>query len=117
LDLSRLPLEGDSESLVQLLGVDGKFDLVDQRQGFRIRLQWDPNHFPSCAIWISNRGRKYAPWNGRNLALGIEPVCSAFEMGTLVSRRSNPISEFGVPTVIPFKAGEVWTTEYHIGLA
>jgi hypothetical protein len=114
LNLSRLPLEGDSENLVQLCGVDGRFDLVNEKGKYRIRLQWVPEHFPSCAIWISNRGRKFAPWNGRNLAVGIEPVCSAFEMGTVVSKNPNPISESGIPTCISFKAGQVWRTQYTI---
>jgi len=114
LDLSRLPLEGDSENLVQLCGVDGRFDLVNEKGKYRIRLQWVPEHFPSCVVWISNRGRKFAPWNGRNLAVGIEPVCSAFEMGTVVSKNSNPISDSGIPTCISFKAGQVWRTQYSI---
>jgi len=114
IDLSRLPLEGDSENLVQLCGVDGRFDLINEKEKYRIRLQWVPEHFPSCAIWISNRGRKYAPWNGRNLAVGIEPVCSAFELGTVVSKSPNPISESGIQTCISFKAGQVWRTQYTI---
>jgi hypothetical protein len=114
IDLSRLPFEGDSESLVQLCGMDGRFDIVNEKEKTRIRIQWVPEHFPSCAIWVSNRGRKFAPWNGRNLAVGIEPVCSAFEMGTVVSKNANPISESGIKTCVSFKAGEVWRTQYSI---
>jgi hypothetical protein len=116
IDLSRLPLEGDWEILFQLCGMDGRFDVVYVREGFRVRLQWNPEHLPSCVVWISNRGRKGPPWNGRNLALGIEPVCSAFDLGNLISRRNNPISESGVLTCIQFKADELWSTEYRIGV-
>jgi hypothetical protein len=114
IDLSRLPLQGDSETLVQLCGVDGRFDLVNESEKYAVRLEWIPEHFPSCAVWISNRGRKYAPWNGRNLAVGIEPVCSAFELGTAVSQKTNPISESGTPTCVSFKAGTTWRTQYSI---
>jgi hypothetical protein len=113
-DLSRLPLEGDSEALVQLCGIDGRFDLIHEREGYSIQLHWVHEHFPSCAVWISNRGRKYAPWNGRNLAVGIEPVCSAFELGTEISRKPNPISETGIPTCVSFKADQTWRTQYVI---
>ena len=30
---------------------------------------------------MSNRGRQYDPWNGRNLCLGVEPVVAAFDLG------------------------------------
>jgi hypothetical protein len=42
-------------------------------------------------------------------------VCSAFEMGTVVSSRENPISERGVKTAVRFKEGETWKVEYSIG--
>jgi hypothetical protein len=114
IDLSRLPLVGDSETLVQLCGVDGRFDLINEKEKYAVRVEWIPEHFPSCAIWISNRGRKSAPWNGRNLAVGIEPVCSAFELGTAISKQTNPISESGFATCVSFKAEQVWRTQYSI---
>jgi hypothetical protein len=114
-DFSRLPLEGDSETLVQLCDTDGRFNLANAAEKYQVWLEWDSNKLPSCVLWISNRCRKRAPWNGRNVALGIEPVCSAFEMGNAVSSRRNPISEKGVKTAVAFKKAETWKVEYSIG--
>lgn len=55
-----------------------------------------------------------APWNGRHLALGLEPICSAFDLGQQVSAAENPISKRGVPTARSFRAGEQFVTRYRI---
>ena len=113
-DLSRLPLDMATENLVQLVGVDGIFRLKDERTGLHIELAWNPEDFPSCVLWISNRGRTMRPWNGRNLALGVEPVCSAFDLGIHTSAGSNPIRKRGIATVRQFQAGSMWKTSYRI---
>ena len=77
---------------------------------------WDPVAFPSCIVWISNAGRKSAPWNGRHLALGIEPVCSALGLGNKVSQAENPLVQDGEPTAARFRAGEIWRTHYRLSL-
>lgn len=65
-------------------------------------------------LWMSNRGRRFAPWNGRHLALGMEPICSAFDLGPQVSAADNPISRAGTPTARRFTAGESFGTTYRI---
>ena len=55
--------------------------LANEADGYRVRLTWQKEHFPSLLLWISNRGRKMPPWNGRHLALGMEPICSPFGLG------------------------------------
>ena len=55
---------------------------------------------PSLLLWMSNRGRKYDPWNGRNLCLGVEPIASAFDLGTPASVAPNPIAAAGVATAL-----------------
>ena len=113
-DAARHPLARDSEELLQLNGIDGHCALANFAEGYRIRLSWQPEHFPSLLLWISNQGRKAHPWNSRHVALGIEPICSPFGLGPSVARAGNPISKSGTPTARAFGAGETFTTAYRI---
>ena len=114
IDASRLPFADDTEELLQLNGIDGSVALANEAEGYRVRLTWQKEHFPSLLLWISNRGRKAAPWNGRHLALGMEPICSPFGLGPAVARADNPMAKAGTPTARDFAAGEVFTTRYRI---
>ena len=114
IDASRLPFADDTEELLQLNGIDGAVALANEAEGYRVRLTWQKEHFPSLLLWISNRGRKAAPWNGRHLALGMEPICSPFGLGPAVARADNPMAKAGTPTARDFAAGEVFTTRYRI---
>ncbi len=116
LSLTRLPLAAASETLLLLTGVCGRVHLTNKAERYRMTLQWDPEIFPSLMLWISNRGRAYRPWNGRHLAIGIEPVRAAFDLGVRVSSRPNPLNSAGVETSYPFKAGTPLTTQYKIGV-
>jgi hypothetical protein len=114
LSLRPLPLDSKNEELVQLCGIRGDFVLRYAAEGFQARLTWNTGHFPSVLLWVSNRGRDYAPWNSRHLALGVEPVCSAFDLGPAVSAAANPISDAGVPTAMTFNPDSPFTTHYRI---
>ncbi len=114
LDPSHLPLVQDTEDLLQLLGTAGHVSLCNRVDNYRVSLDWNADHFPDVLLWISNRGRKHAPWNGRHLALGVEPVCSAFDLGCQVSAASNPINARGGATVRRFTAGEIFSTQYRV---
>lgn len=116
MDISLLPLSCETEELVQLLDIPGRASLLNRAEGYRVVLSWNPDHFPSALLWISNRGRKSAPWNGRHLALGLEPVCSAFDFGPQISATDNPISRRGTPTARHFHAAERFTTRYRIAV-
>lgn len=116
LDPSRLPLARRTEDLLQLLGVGGQAVLHNLAEDYRVRLDWNPAHFPDLLLWFSNRGRAHPPWNGRHLALGVEPVCAAFDLGTQVSAAPNPISALGGPTARVFHAGEVFVTRYRVSV-
>jgi hypothetical protein len=113
-DAGALPFPFDTEELLQLNGVDGTAALANYAEGYRMRLSWQPEHFPSLLLWISNRGRKMEPWNGRHLALGMEPICSPFGLGPDTARADNPIARSGIPTARQFIAGEVFSTQYRI---
>ena len=116
LSLTRLPVAGQSETLLLLTDVCGRVVLTNQAERYRVTLQWDPQIFPSLMLWISNRGRTHRPWNGRHLALGIEPVRAAFDLGVGVSTRPNPLRHAGVETSYPFTAGKQLTTQYRISV-
>ena len=114
IDASRLPFAAATEELLQLIGIDGSVALANQVEGYRVRLSWQKEHFPSLLLWISNRGRKMAPWNGRHLALGMEPICSPFGLGPATALADNPVARSGTPTARAFAAGEIFTTCYRI---
>jgi hypothetical protein len=116
LSLSRLPLDSRNEELVQLCGVSGDVVLRYPGEGFQVRLGWNTVHLPSVLLWISNRGRAHAPWNGRHLALGVEPVCSAFDLGPAVSTGTNPIAAASVATAMDFAPDRPFNTSYRIAV-
>jgi hypothetical protein len=43
-------------------------------------LDWEREHLPDVLLWISQHGRLHEPWNGRNVALGVEPCNSCFDL-------------------------------------
>lgn len=85
LDLTRLPLAEPTEELVQLLDCGGEISLHYLEENAAATLSWDATQLPDAVLWISNRGRRHEPWNGRNLALGVEPVNGLFELGRVAA--------------------------------
>lgn len=116
IDLSRLPLPQNCENLVQLCGIDGQFELKNEEDDYTVELKWNKEQYPSCVLWMSNRGRAYQPWNSRNCCLGIEPINAAYDLGIHVSRCDNPIKKKGVSTTMNFTKDKIWKTEYTIGI-
>ena len=114
IDAARVPLAQSTEELLQLVGSDGTFALHYRHEGFRARLRWQKEHFPSLLLWYSNGGRQTYPWDGRHLALGVEPICSAFDLGPAVSAGVNPIQTAGCPTSMQFDPNAVFITHYRI---
>ncbi|TKC87343.1 hypothetical protein FAZ69_18515 [Trinickia terrae] len=96
----RLPFSHDTEEIIQLCGVDGRVVLTDEASRVAYRLSWDAAVLPSLLLWISNRGRQYSPWSGRNLCVGVEPVAAAFELGCRTSLANNPINARGIATAV-----------------
>ena len=113
---NRLPFAHDTEETLQLCGCDGTVAIVDHERRCRYRLDWDAAILPSLLLWISNRGRAYAPWNGRNLCVGVEPMAGAFDLGTRAALASNPINARGLPTALPLTPGAPVTLRYRFAL-
>jgi hypothetical protein len=114
IDATLFPLAVPAEDLIQLNGVDGQFDIDLPGDDCRVSLVWNREHFPSVLLWLSNLGLLRPPWNGTHVALGVEPVCSAFALGLDATRNENPISRSGVNTAIDFDPGRPFRTTYRI---
>ena len=115
LDVTRLPLAHATEELLLVTRPGGRVRLECPTAGYAVTIVWDTAVFASCLLWISNRGRTAYPWSGRHLALGIEPVTAAFDLGTAVSANpGNPLARDGVPTAMHVAAGRTVTTRYAI---
>jgi hypothetical protein len=110
---SSLPLPFDTEELLLVTGHKGAARLTNRAERYRVLIEWDPGVFPSVLLWISNRGRQYAPWSGRFLALGVEPVCSPFDLGYAHAiNPSSPMRASGVATAARFLPGRDLETRY-----
>lgn len=116
-DLSKPPFEGNYEDLFQLCGIDGNISIENYLDNYRFSYSWNPDHFTSLLIWISNKGRLEYPWNENTLTMGLEPVTSAFGLSTYVSGNPiNPINANEVSTIINFKKNSEWITNYSFSL-
>jgi hypothetical protein len=96
----QMPFPFDTEEVLELCGADGLVQLVNEESGVTYELSWDAETLPSVLLWMSNRGRSYAPWSGRNACLGVEPMTGAFDMGSRASLASNPINQKGTATAV-----------------
>lgn len=118
LDLTRLPLVGNTEELVLLCNVaEGKVSLDNLEEGYRVTLEWDTEYLNHCLLWISNRGRSGEPWNSTNLCLGVEPITSAFDFGESISTSDNPLSIRGFRTAVELTADRPLSLRHRISVA
>lgn len=108
----RLPFSFDTEEVLQLCGVDGTVTVVNAEDSAEYTLSWDEKILPSLLLWISNRGRSYAPWSGRNLCVGIEPMIGTFDLGSRMSLAPNPISRRGIATALTLDPENPTTIQY-----
>jgi hypothetical protein len=114
IDATRFPLPIPCEDLIQLNGVDGQFTIELPGDDCRVCIAWNPEHFPSALLWMSDRGLSSSPWNGRHVALGVEPVCSPFGLGLDAARSANPVARSGIRTALEFDPATPFSTAYRI---
>jgi hypothetical protein len=58
----------------------------------------DPEILPATVMWMANKGRHQSPWNGRNVCIGVEDVCSSLADGLAVSAENNALAIEGIKT-------------------
>ncbi len=81
-DCTRVPLPENVEELLFLGGVEeGQVTLENKDEGYAVTVESDPRDYASLMLWFSNRGRTFAPWNGTNLCLGVEPITGPLDLG------------------------------------
>lgn len=77
IDLSRLPPTDEVDEIILVAGPKTpRISLINESEDYRATIEWDSAFLKNALLWISNRGRKGAPWGGENLCLGIEPITS-----------------------------------------
>ena len=110
---SSLPLPFEAEELLLVAGHGGVARLTNHAERYRVVMEWDPDVFPGVLLWVSNRGRGFAPWNGRFLGLGVEPVSAPFDLGYAhaVNPRS-PMRALGIQTATRFSPERDLATRY-----
>lgn len=114
-DARHLPFPGQSEDLVLLSAPGGCVSLSRPDLGYCVDIRWNDADLPFCLLWLSNRGRDYAPWDSRVCAIGIEPVAAAFDLGVPISTsRSTPLARDGLQSFVRLVGGTTWQTEYSI---
>ena len=113
--LTRVPLGIEVDEIVLIAGPkEPRIALVNEAEGYRVAVEWDPKYLQNAMLWISNRGRKGLPWGGTNLCLGVEPITSAFDFGQGVSANENPLRKAEYSTAIDFEAGRTYEVRHRI---
>jgi hypothetical protein len=74
-------------------------------------------YLPSTLVWMENHGRHTIPWNGRNVCIGLEDVCSYFAEGIAPSIEKNILNNDGIPTALILNRKEPTVISYIQGLA
>jgi hypothetical protein len=69
----------------------------------------DPRVLPGTVMWIENRGRHGAPWNGRNSCVGIEETCGYFANGLDAPEDGGAIGARGIPTTVDLRPDQTTT--------
>ncbi|MDR3708564.1 MAG: hypothetical protein P4L33_09695 [Capsulimonadaceae bacterium] len=78
----------------------------------------DPAVLRDTILWLSNRGRHYAPWSSRHVSvLGIEETTSNFHFGIADSANPNPLTEKGFVTSVNLDPEKPLVVNYIQGVA
>ena len=111
-DLRHFPLAHDTEELVQLQACPSPIVLHRAQDGVTLSLSWDTAQLPDVLLWISQRGRQHAPWSGRNVALGVEPCLSCFDL----TRVAEPPADHPLAhrRGLALRAGQAVTLSYRL---
>ena len=121
-DLSRYPARPGFEDLVMVVH-EARPDFAWTAAAFPEEgYVWfslkDPRVLRSTVIWISNRGRHYAPWSGRHgNVMGLEDVTAYFHYGLAESARANQVNRRGFATSVQLNPQTPLTVSYIMAVA
>jgi len=120
-NLSVYPTERESTDLIQLAvtAEDGQpawTAVVNTEEGYLWFSLRDVAVLPCTLMWMENRARQFSPWNGRSCVLGLEDVCSFFDLGSKIAGKENAFSSRGIKTIHEFKASVPLTVSYIQGV-
>lgn len=102
LDLTHYPLPFDTEELLMVTDLAGPVVVEYLDLGAALEIDWDRDALPDLMLWVSHRGRTGYPWNGRHLALGVEPVNGPFDLGRVaVPPADHPAARHGGLPLLP----------------
>jgi hypothetical protein len=111
-DLAHYPQTIDSEELLQLQDISGPVTMHYLDAGWALTLDWDRALLPDLMLWVSHRGRRHAPWNGRHWALGLEPLNGVFDLGRVATPPAeHPLADHAGIALVP---GVPWVLRYRI---
>ncbi|MEP6664344.1 MAG: hypothetical protein ABJC04_11850, partial [Verrucomicrobiota bacterium] len=69
-------------------------------------------------LWLSNGGRRYAPWNRRHVnVMGLEEVTSYFHYGLAESAKKNPLTAKGAQTCYHLQTKKPLVVNYIMAVA
>jgi hypothetical protein len=116
-DLRAYPTERASTDLIQLAvgAEDGQpawTAVVNTLEGYLWFSLRDVAALPSTLMWMENRARQFSPWNGRSRVLGLEDVCSFFDLGSKIAGEQNAFSLRGIKTIQEFEPTVPFTVSY-----
>ena len=89
-DAGAVPFAADVEELLQLKGLDGRRRSPTMRRAIACGSPGRRSISRACFSGIRTAAARQPPWNGRHLALGIEPICSPFGLGPETARGRQP---------------------------
>lgn len=121
-DVTRYPARKGFEDLVMLVS-DAECEFAWSAvsfpdEGYLWFALKNPNSLRNTVLWLSNRGRYYAPWSGRHeCVLGVEEVTTYFHYGLSESVAPNPVSDLGYSTSEKFDRSETYEIRYLFGIA
>ncbi len=77
----------------------------------------DPRVLSETMLWMSNGGRHYPPWNGRNIGvLGLEEITAYYYFGRTQSVQPNLLQEKGYRTFSDIHAHEPFVVKLIMGI-
>ena len=117
LDFTRLPLDAPAEALVMVPADRGEVRLGYADRGLSVTFRYDAVQLPLLVLWLSDRSRDGAPFDGSFRTVGVEAIAGAFDLGPAVSQGAdNPVAREGCRTAIPFVPGTPFVTEYAVSV-